>query len=351
MRLTKAGDFDPDFNDTPAEWARMYRSCGLQIVPCRTPSEGGNWKRPALANWITLQEEMVPDATFERWYSKGGEHYQRRNMGLLTGRASGNVWVLDLDEYKPGALDWWRGVLAVHNNGIEPETWQQTTGGGGRQILFVAPKDFTVPTNKTSIGVDIRGQGGFAVLPPSMHSSGKEYAWKPGCAPWEVDVADAPQWLLDAIVELIARHGGKEATLPLQAPVPGVVTPTPPSEMDAFGLRVDGRDHYMRDLVWAAVVNWHRECPIEPTRAESIKRMDEAYAGYLRNTKSRLSGPNEVMLEQEGRGYSAFQDKWHYAMKQWAGDVALALWAPLHPQIRILHRGTRRLRQIEPGAR
>jgi hypothetical protein len=338
MRLTKAGDFDPDFNDTPAEWARMYRACGLQIVPSRTPSEGGNWKRPALANWITLQEEMVPDATFERWYSRGGEHYQRRNMGLLTGRASGNVWVLDLDEYKPGALDWWRGVLAVHNNGIEPETWQQTTGGGGRQILFVAPKDFTVPTNKTSVGVDIRGQGGFAVLPPSMHSSGKEYAWKPGYAPWEVDVADAPQWLLDAIVELIARYGGKEATLPLQPSTPGVVTPTPPSEMDAFGLRVDGRDHYMRDLVWAAVVNWYRECPIEPTRPESIKRMDDAYASYLRNTKSRLPGeqPNEVKLEQERRGYSAFQDKWHYAMKQWGGDVARAAAVPQKEKGQIL---------------
>jgi hypothetical protein len=330
MRLTKAGDFDPDFNDTPAEWARMYRACGLQIVPSRTPSEGGNWKRPALANWITLQEEMVPDATFERWYSRGGEHYQRRNMGLLTGRASGNVWVLDLDEYKPGALEWWRGVLAVHNNGLEPETWQQTTGGGGRQILFVAPKDFTVPTNKTSVGVDIRGQGGFAVLPPSMHSSGKEYAWKEGFAPWEVDVADAPQWLLDEVVALIAKHGGKEATLPLQPGTERVSTPPAPSDLDAFGMHVDGRDHYMMRLVWAAVVNWYRECPIEPTRPESIKRMDEAYAGYLRNTKSRLPGeqPNEVKLEQEGRGYSAFQDKWHYAMRQWGGDVARAAAVP-----------------------
>jgi hypothetical protein len=338
MGLTKASGFDPEFNTSPADWARMYRDCGLQIVPSHLPSESVNWKRPSLKEWTTLQESLVPDATFERWYGKGGQYYHRANMGLLTGRASGNVWVLDLDEYKPGALDWWRGVLAVHNNGIEPETWQQTTGGGGRQILFVAPKDFTVPTNKTSVGVDIRGQGGFAVLPPSMHSSGKEYAWKPGFAPWEVNVADAPQWLLDAIVELIARHGGKEATLPLQPSAPGVVTPTPPSEMDAFGLRVDGRDHYMRDLVWAAVVNWHRECPIEPSRPESIKRMDEAYAGYLRNTKSRLPGTEstEIKLEQEGRGYSAFQDKWHYAMRQWAGDVARAAAVPQKEKGQIL---------------
>jgi hypothetical protein len=338
MNLTKASGFDPEIHTSPADWARMYRECGLQIVPSHLPSSSVNWKRPALADWKPLQEKLVPDATFERWYGRGGEHHQRGNMGLLTGRASGNLWVLDLDEYKPGALEWWRGVLALHNNGIEPETWQQTTGGGGRQILFVAPPDFTVPTNKTSIGVDIRGQGGFAVLPPSMHSSGKEYAWKEGFAPWEVDVADAPQWLLDAIVELIARHGGKEATLPLQPSTERVSAPPASSDLDAFGMHVDGRDHYMRDLVWAAVVNWYRECPIEPSRAESIKRMDEAYAAYLRNTKSRLPGEqsNEVKLEQEGRGYSAFQEKWHYAMRQWSGDVARAAAVPQKEKERFL---------------
>jgi hypothetical protein len=32
-------------------------------------------------------------------------------MGLLTGRASGNIFVIDLDEYKtPDALGWWQGV-------------------------------------------------------------------------------------------------------------------------------------------------------------------------------------------------------------------------------------------------
>jgi hypothetical protein len=131
-------------------------------------------------------------------------------------------------------------------------------------------------------------------------------------------------------VALIAKHGGKEATLPLQPGVDRVSAPPAPSDLDAFGMHVDGRDHYMRDLVWAAVVNWYRECPIEPTRPESIKRMDDAYASYLRNTKSRLSGeqPNEVKLEQEGRGYSAFQDKWHYAMRQWGGDVARAAAVP-----------------------
>jgi hypothetical protein len=110
-------------------------------------------------------------------------------MGLLTGRASRNVFVLDFDEYKDGvgsqASSWWHGVLARHNNGIEPQTCQQITGGGGRQLLFRAPMDWKAPTIRTRIGVDIRGQGGFAILPPSLHTSGRRYEWKAGCAPWE----------------------------------------------------------------------------------------------------------------------------------------------------------------------
>jgi hypothetical protein len=40
-------------------------------------------------------------------------------------------------------------------------------------------------------------------------------------------------------------------------------------DFNAFGQRVDGRDHAMRDLVWAAVVNWYRECPIKPSEAKA----------------------------------------------------------------------------------
>jgi hypothetical protein len=100
--------------------------------------------------------------------------------------------------------------LAEHNNGIEPETCQQVTGGGGRQLFFRAPAEWHAPTNKTPIGVDIRGQGGFAVLPPSQHSSGTPYAWKAGCAPWECEIAAAPDWLLQEVSELVERYGGDQ---------------------------------------------------------------------------------------------------------------------------------------------
>src|SRR5215213_10181748 len=100
MRLTEAMSFDPDFAG-PADWAAMYRAHRLQVVPSFTPSQDPvNWKRPRLSEWTHFQEELVPDATFERWYGRDGDAARQPNMGLLTGRASDNIFVIDLDDYK-----------------------------------------------------------------------------------------------------------------------------------------------------------------------------------------------------------------------------------------------------------
>jgi hypothetical protein len=101
-------DFDPDFA-SPAEWAAMYRASGLQVIPCFSPSEvakGGSWKRPKLSEWAEFQGGLVSETVFARWYGPAGEHSARDNMGMLTGQASGNVFVIDLDDQKgPAAAD------------------------------------------------------------------------------------------------------------------------------------------------------------------------------------------------------------------------------------------------------
>jgi hypothetical protein len=330
MQVGLLNSFEPDFA-APGDWAAMYRAAGLQVVPSHLPSEHQNWKRPALADWKSLQEELVPDATFERWYSPQGEHCRRPNMGVLSGHASGNIFVIDLDEYKEAgqARAWWVALLEEHNNSIEPETWQQMTGGGGRQLFFKAPADWHAPTNRTPIGVDVRGQGGFAVLPPSLHISGKSYEWKAGCAPWEADLADAPDWLLQGVNELVERYGGDQNRSAQAGPV--VRTTSPAEDFDAFGSRTDGREDYMTRLVWGAVVDWRRENPIPPSDQESQAKMREAYGVYERKVKSRLPGEEHISakLEREGRGATMFADKWRRAIGKWSTDIAEAAARPL----------------------
>ena len=160
-------------------------------------------------------------------------------MGAILGEASGRTVCLDLDTVKcPQAATWWQGVLTVESYGQEPETWKAVSGSGGRHLFFKYPPGFAMPTSKTAIGVDVRGQGGFIVLAPTVHNNGRAYAWEDGFAPWQTDLATAPEWLIVAIEELIRRHGGggngRERT-------------ASGAEFNSFGRRVDGRETYMAE--------------------------------------------------------------------------------------------------------
>jgi hypothetical protein len=54
-------------------------------------------------------------------------------------------------------------------------------------------------------GIDTRAQGGYVVLPPSVHPSGRPYAWRPGRDPWTTPPASLPAWLLEKLTTPIDR--------------------------------------------------------------------------------------------------------------------------------------------------
>jgi hypothetical protein len=57
-------------------------------------------------------------------------------------------------------------------------------------------------------GIDIRGDGGFIVVPPSLHASGRRYAWDLSAHPDDVPLAPAPAWLL-ALLQFRGRQAGQ----------------------------------------------------------------------------------------------------------------------------------------------
>ena len=44
-------------------------------------------------------------------------------------------------------------------------------------------------------GIDIRGDGGYVVAPPSLHLSGNLYSWRPGGSPFENAPGECPEFL------------------------------------------------------------------------------------------------------------------------------------------------------------
>lgn len=304
----------PDEFSSAAQWADAYRALGLAVIPAR-----GQEKIP-LGKWQEFQNG-IPKAVHDRWYGDNGDNRANYRMGLLTGAASiGDGWkllLIDLDE--KGAVSGsatWDQWIGENELGCDPETWRARTGGGGQHIYFKYPAHLHIRnTQETIAGIDVRAEGGFVITPPSRHVSGRQYTWL--YSPFETDLAEAPDWLLEKV-------GASAAPLQSATTIREKAS-SPEQSTDAWGHIIDGRDAYMRDMIWAAVVDWHRECPIPPTEHEIERKLLEAYAVYER--KVRPQDPSRT-LEDEGRGITAFRAKWVYAMRQWDRKVAEAAKMP-----------------------
>lgn len=161
--------------------ALEYLGRGWSVIPIRERA-----KRPAVA-WKDYQTERASEEEIRGWFRR----YPKRNVGIVTGALSGLV-VLDIDP-RHGGKESLRKLERVH--GRLPRTVESITGGGGRHVYFAHPGGEV--RNRTNIesGIDLRGDGGCIVAPPSVHPSGKPYRWKTGQAPGEVEPAPLPDWL------------------------------------------------------------------------------------------------------------------------------------------------------------
>jgi hypothetical protein len=298
----------------------------------------GSWKRPKLKEWRSFTDALITDAQFEGWYGPGGLYARQENMGFLTGSCSGGVIVLDLDVHKkPQAKGWWDGAVRAFNAGLEPDTLKQTTGGGGRQLLFRAPATWGPVQNLvTSIGVDVRGQGGFAMLPPSLHESGQNYHWDLG--PDDAEIAAAPEWLLDEIERLRDEPGSRSGYAAPKGPQVGPQVPGGPQDAsyDAFGHQTDGRELRMRDIIWRTICELFRTSIIQPHEDEWPTLCGEAYERYEAEVSIQKDEnkhlPKRDGLEKEDRGPKAFWQKWRGTMRGWGSEKMKAAAAKPNPK-------------------
>jgi hypothetical protein len=121
------------------------------------------------------------------WWSRG---WRDRNIIGPTGRRSG-VDALDIDPSKGGPQSLER-LQARY--GAVPLTWQVRTGSGGAHYFFAHHLGVRNSESRIAPGVDVRGSGGYVILPPSLHKSGRRYQWI--VSPDEAPLAPWPDWLL-----------------------------------------------------------------------------------------------------------------------------------------------------------
>jgi hypothetical protein len=263
------------------EAALYYLSQGLSVIPLR-PRE----KVPAVA-WDEYQERRPTEEEVKRWWVENPGY----NIGIVTGRVSGNLMVIDFDD-----LEVAKGILgrvgAGAPGGAEKlkHTWVVRTGKGLHVYVRLEDPE-SMPRTRAGAGekVDFRADGGQAVAPPSVHPSGARYEWLRGHAPWETQVAvlSADEWR--GLLKIVAPwYAGSEGAAP--EGVGGVRRPIPPLTRELSDDEVNEIAKALRDCM----VKGHRNAIIYRLVAMMIEH------GVTRESAKKVVGTLMAVARSPG---------------------------------------------------
>jgi predicted P-loop ATPase len=121
-----------------------------------------------------------------KWWAK----WPDANIGLACGK-SGLV-VVDIDPRNGGDETL---VRLEKEHGKLPMTPCQLTGGCGQHYLFARPEVERARGTSIPDGIDIKADGGYIVLAPSNHLSGRSYSWDAGQHISDTAIAECPSWV------------------------------------------------------------------------------------------------------------------------------------------------------------
>lgn len=159
-----------------------YIALGFSVFPVKDD------KRPAVISWEEYQKRRM---SLEEvlGISRGCTEKGRKVSGVavVTGEISG-VTVIDLD-------------IGSENPFIQIETPVARTGSGGLHYYFKYT-DKLHTTSNTALKIDIRNDGGYAILPPSVTTKGK-YTW---LRDPNTPLAEVPQYFLDSYANDVIKH-------------------------------------------------------------------------------------------------------------------------------------------------
>lgn len=133
-----------------------YINFGFNIIPVKSN------KTPAIKSWLNYQQQQINKDTFSQLYLEAKRLGNTVNgIAVITGQISG-VTIIDFDQ---GSEDILFGI----------NTPTARTGSGGKHYYFKYTNKLGQTANR-NLKIDIRNDGGYAIMPPSVTDKGK-YEW------------------------------------------------------------------------------------------------------------------------------------------------------------------------------
>ena len=266
-------------------------------------------KQPILPGWKKYQTELPTRQEVTQWFSEDPPP----NVAILTGKLS-KVVVFDVDSEN--------GKQYADDEGGFPEDTVRVKTGKGVHVYVKHPGFLVKNQVDTGIGLDIRGDGGYAVAPPSRHASGREYEWEEGSSIYQIDPAPCREWMIDYLQqEGTKKKGSKSASKDPQATAP---TTTSKKENEYLEILKNGctqgeRNHKATKLighwlkshrnyseVWEMVRIWNQgkntppmdESELKAT-FESIKKAEQRSEAPKLDVDAFLDKPSQIIKEYD----------------------------------------------------
>ncbi len=158
--------------------AARYLARGWSVIPV-------NGKQPLLA-WKEFQQRQATTSEAASWFADA--KHAPSGVAVVTGQLSGVV-VVDCDTTEDAAF--WQATFPSSPLMVQ-------TGGRGLHLYYATPAVGEVRNRTGVLGrkIDVRGEGGYAVAPPSRHPSGRRYEWQAFDAAATLPSFDS-DWVLD----------------------------------------------------------------------------------------------------------------------------------------------------------
>ncbi|MCG0313946.1 MAG: bifunctional DNA primase/polymerase, partial [Calditerricola sp.] len=141
-------------------------------------------KKPIIASWQKYQKQAATPEQVAQW----ARQYPGANWAIVTGEVSGVV-VVDFDSEE--------AFRELERRGLPDAPMVRT--GKGWHVYFAHPGRPIKNAVKVLLGVDVRGDGGYVVAPPSVHPSGVQYRWVDGRSIFELTPPPMPEWLTETL--------------------------------------------------------------------------------------------------------------------------------------------------------
>ena len=243
-------------------WSVTDGKCDCRKVDCDNAGKHPCGRlAPKGLHSASISEPQIAD-----WWAD----YPEANIGVVTGDTSA-MFVTDIDMTDADGLQQLKAIDPDGNGFDGFDTIKSRTGSGGGHLFFALPADLQMgnATKVQGTAIDIRGTGGYVVVPPSENGSGS-YQWD--LSPEDAELADCPDWLLTFITGKPAESVGLTFTFDgTLEDHPG----TGKGDRNNIGCRLIGAhiaEHGLSNDTLPLAMEWGKRCK-PALSAKAVQRM------------------------------------------------------------------------------